>query len=323
MLSKIIALIVGLSFFYSGFSYSLKVASLESRSSIEVRSLYVVKKALKEISGGNLDMIIYPESQLGNKEQIASMLREGEVDFAPAGVGYFFSLVPDATIINVPYAFTNFDQVRKALNSKGGEYLVNKVEKYGITILKSVMEVGFRQTTSNKPIYKLSDFKGLKIRVPPTPLPFGLQIVNGGGSLVTVPYSELYLALQTHLVDGQENPLQLIKDNKLYEVQKYLAITNHMVDAKRMTFSKKRWDKLSNREKDWIQTAIYKGVEFYNKEARAARARTLEYLKSEGMIITRPDLEEFRNSMKPYFKKAEKMYSKIVVDTFLHHKWDQ
>jgi tripartite ATP-independent transporter DctP family solute receptor len=186
---------------------------------------------IREASKGRLDIKLFPANQLGSDTDLLGQVRSGGVEFFNLSTSILATLVPAASIPNVGFAFTDYDAVWKAMDGGLGEYVRAQIAKSGIISVCKVQDNGFRNiTTSTRPIATPDDLKGFKIRVPPAPILTSLFTSIGAGP-TPINFNELYSALQTHIVEGQENPLAIIATTRLYEVQKYCSMTGHVWDG--------------------------------------------------------------------------------------------
>ncbi|HQT43134.1 MAG TPA: TRAP transporter substrate-binding protein [Halothiobacillus sp.] len=184
-----------------------------------------------EATGGRLQIDVFPAAQLGTDAQLLSQVRLGGVQFINLASSVLATYVPTAGIVNVGFAFNNYDQVWKAMDGELGTFISAQIGKAGLMTVGQSWDNGFRQITSAvKPIKNPADLKNFKIRVPPAPML--TSVFQALGAYPTpIDFSEVYTALQTHLVDGQENPLAIIDTAKLYEVQKYCSLSSHVWDG--------------------------------------------------------------------------------------------
>lgn len=185
-------------------------------------------KAVAEQSSGRVNITVFPNSQLGGDPEMLSQVRAGGIELMAAPSLTLSILVPLSGLPSIGFAFQSYDQVWAAMDGGVGEFVREAIGKTGVVPLKKVWDNGFRQITSssNRQLNSVDDFKGFKIRVPVTALLTSL--FSGLGALPSsISYNELYSALQTHIVEGQENPLAQVSTGKLYEVQKYCALSNH------------------------------------------------------------------------------------------------
>ncbi|MEJ1977457.1 MAG: TRAP transporter substrate-binding protein [Acetobacteraceae bacterium] len=185
-------------------------------------------RKIKDATNGDVDVQVFPNSQLGDDTHMLSNLRSGAIQMMAIGDNILGTLVPSAAIDNVGFAFKSVETAWSALDGGVGDLVRADIAKTGLFPMHRIWDEGFRQiTTSPKPINTPDDLHGLKMRVPPSPISLSL-FQSLGAAPVTINASELYTALQTHVVDGQENPLGNIETMKLYQVQKYVSMTDHM-----------------------------------------------------------------------------------------------
>ncbi|HEX5785493.1 MAG TPA: DctP family TRAP transporter solute-binding subunit, partial [Burkholderiaceae bacterium] len=186
-----------------------------------------------------------------------------------------------------------------------GKALHKKLEDKGLVGL-AYYELGFRTITNSKrPITKLEDLEGLKLRVIPNPI--NVDWVKALGANPTpLPFPELYAALEQGAVDGQENPFSTINSAKLYEVQKHMVLSNHQYNPQSVVVSKKFWDKLSPAEQKILADAAVESAKFQREQARAQAAGILDNLKKNGMQVTQlsaQDMGRLRDKMRPVTAK--------------------
>ncbi len=204
--------------------------NLPATHPLNLRANEAVERVLKA-TDGRVEIRVFPNNQLGSDTDTLSQLRSGAVEFFTLSGLILSTLVPAASINGVGFAFKDYDQVWRAMDGKLGAFVRAEVAKRGLTAMDRMWDNGYHQTTTGtKPIQSPEDFRGLKLRVPVSPL-WTSMFTALGASPASINFSETYSALQTKIVDGQENPLAVIDSNKLYEVQKYCTMTNHMWDG--------------------------------------------------------------------------------------------
>ncbi|MCA1395222.1 TRAP transporter substrate-binding protein [Bradyrhizobium sp. BRP56] len=185
-------------------------------------------KAVGARSSGRVNITVFANSQLGGDPEMLSQVRAGGIELLAAPSMTLSTLVPLSGLPSIGFAFQSYDQVWAAMDGGVGDLVRDAITKTGVVPLKKVWDNGFRQITSSssRQLNSVDDLKGFKIRVPVTALLTSL--FSGLGALPSsISYSELYSALQTHIVEGQENPLAQVSTGKLYEVQKFCALSNH------------------------------------------------------------------------------------------------
>jgi tripartite ATP-independent transporter DctP family solute receptor len=205
------------------------------------------QEAIDRIRGatnGRLEIRLFPANQLGSDTDLLSQVRNGGVEFFNQASSVLSTLVPAAGIVNTGFAFNDYDQVWKAMDGGLGKYVRAQIEKVGLVTVSKPWDNGFRQiTTSSKPINGPDDLRGLKLRVPSAPM-LSTLFTALGASPTPINFNEVYSALQTKLVEGQENPLAIIATARLYEVQKYCSMSNHVWDAYWILGNRKAMERL-------------------------------------------------------------------------------
>ena len=200
--------------------------------------------AIRAETKGRVDIQIFPNNQLGSDTDVLSQLRSGGVEFFTLSGLILSTLVPAASISGMGFAFNDYPSVWKAMDGDLGAYIRGQIAKANIVAMDKIWDNGFRQiTSSTKPIAAPADLKGFKIRVPVSPL-WTSMFKALDASPASINFAEVYSALQTKIVDGQENPLAIISTAKLFEVQKYCSLTNHMWDGFWFLANRRAWEKL-------------------------------------------------------------------------------
>ena len=254
--------------------------------------------AIKQETGGRFDLQIFPSSQLGSDTDTLSQVRSGGVEFFTLSGLILSTLVPAASINGMGFAFPNYDTVWKAMDGDLGAYVRAQIEKANLDVMEKIWDNGFRQTTtSTKPIAGPDDLRGFKIRVPVSPL-WTSMFEALGASPTSINFNEVYSALQTKIVDGQENPLAIISTAKLYEVQKYCSLTNHMWDGFWFLANRRAWQSLP----DDVRTIVAKHVNAAAVKERddvaKLNASLQQDLAAKGLVFNQPDPAPFRDKLR-------------------------
>src|SRR5580658_7279477 len=253
---------------------------------------------IKEESGGRFDITIYPSSVLGQDTAMMSQAIAGALEIYGMSMDILAQKNPPAAIFGVGFAFPDYPTAWKAMDGDLGSYCRGLSEKAGLYCLDKAFDHGFREITSkSKPINSPDDLKGMKIRLPVAPLFISL-FKHLGASPTPINFGEVYSALQTGLVDGQENPLILIDTAKLYEVQKYCSMTNHIWVGLHAAFNPDAWKRLSPD----LQALAYK---HFSEAAIAERAdwqvmdkTEIEKMTKAGLTFNHPDTKPFQEALK-------------------------
>ncbi len=210
--------------------FTLKVATGQSLGQPINTRLGAACKRIEATTGGRVKIGFFPASQLGSDTDLLTQVRSGGVDFLNIAASVTSTVAPAIGIANVGFAFKSYDQVWPAIDGALGKVSRAAVAKSGMLIVSRAGNNELRQISSfSKPIVTPADLKGYRIRVPVSPI-FTSMFTTLGANPTSINFNELYSALQTHLVDGQENGLVTIDAGKLYEVQKYVSMTNHIWD---------------------------------------------------------------------------------------------
>jgi TRAP-type transport system periplasmic protein len=256
-------------------------------------------------SGGKLKVQVFPGGVLGSDQANVSALQGGTLEMASMNSGIFASLVKDFAIYDFPFLFANPKEADAVVDGPFGKALHAKLEDKGLVGL-AYYELGFRHITNSKrPITKVEDIAGLKLRVIPNPI--NVDWVSALGANPTpLPFPELYAALEQKAVDGQENPVATIKGAKLFEVQKYITLTNHQYNPQSVVISKKFWDTLSAGDRKILQDAATESAQYQRTQSRASLMAGLEDLKKGGMQVSEfppAEVAKLREKMKPVIAK--------------------
>ncbi|OOF70700.1 sialic acid TRAP transporter substrate-binding protein SiaP [Rodentibacter caecimuris] len=308
------AVSLGISVAVYAADYDLKFGMNAGTSSNEYKAAEFFAKEVKEKSNGKIEISLFPNSQLGDDRAMLKQLKDGALDFTFGESARFQIFYPEAEVFALPYVISDFPTAQKALyETKFGQDLIHKMDKeLGLTLLSQAYN-GTRQTSSNRAINTIEDMKGLKLRVPnaATNLAYAKYV---GASPTPMAFSEVYLALQTHSVDGQENPLPTIQAQKFYEVQKYLAMTNHILNDQLYLVSNETFDELSDELKKVVKDAAQKAAEYHTQLFINGERDLISFFEKQGVTVTKPDLAPFKEAMKPYYAEFIKKNGKVGED---------
>ncbi len=253
---------------------------------------------VKQQTNGRLEIGVFPNNQLGSDTDMLSQLRSGGIEFFTLSGLIVSTLVPPASINGVGFVFKSYDQVWAAMDGKLGAFVRGEIAKRGLHPFERMFDNGFRQTTtSTRPIQAPEDFKGLKLRVPPSPL-WTSMFQGLGASPVTINFAEVYSALQTKIADGQENPLSLIETAKLYEVQKYCSLTNHMWDGFWMLANRRAWERLPPDLQKVVEREFTAAAEAERADIAKLNVDVRKTLEGRGLLINDVDSAPFRAALK-------------------------
>lgn len=270
-------------------------------------------KDVADATNGNLEIQVFPSSQLGGERDMAEGLKLGTLEMGLFGTGALQSLDKRLIIEELPYAWATRENAYAAMDGELGQALNGVLKEQGIIGL-SYWESGYRHITNSvRPINRLEDLKGLKLRVPEAEM--RIDTFKDLGALPTpLAFSEVFTALQQGTVDGQENPLATIASSKFNEVQEYLTLSGHIWGSALLGVSEQTWNSLSDENKDVIteKAEIWKLKE--REMIQKSDEELLESLKASGMKVTEPDVQEFKDAVQGVWNKYESQFGKDLVD---------
>lgn len=248
-----------------------------------------------ERSGGELQIRVFPSGQLGSDTALVASARGGQVDIVLTGNPYYTGLVGELNVLDLPFLFDNYAQAYAVLDGEIGQSLLAKLGEHDLKGL-AFWEIGFRNLTNSRhPVKAATDIKGLKLRTTPNPAHIAAFEALGANP-TPMPFTELFTALETRTVDGQENPVSLIRSANLYEVQDYLSLTAHAYTAAPLVMNKAKFESLNPEQQQLLVTAAIDSAQFERQELAKRLTGDLEFLKQQGMqIVEAPDRASMRD----------------------------
>jgi len=254
--------------------------------------------AIKAETNGRFELRIFPNNQLGSDTDMLSQVRSGAIQFFTLSGLILSTLVPAASINGIGFAFPDYDTVWKAMDGDLGAYVRGEISKAGLVVMDKIWDNGFRQTTSStRPILGPDDFKGFKIRVPVSPL-WVSMFKAFDAAPASINFSEVYSALQTKVVDGQENPLAIISTAKLYEVQKYCSLTNHMWDGFWFLANRRAWEAVPQDMRAIVAKNINAAAVNQRADVAKLNATLQQDLAGKGLTFNQPNVAPFRDKLR-------------------------
>ena len=256
-------------------------------------------------SGGKIKVALYPGGVLGGDAPTVSAVQGGTVEMTILNSGILASQVKEFAVYDFPFIFANPKEADAVVDGPFGKALHAKLADKGIIGL-AYWELGFRDLTNGRrPIHKVEDIAGLKLRVIPNPINIDwVKALDANPTPLAFP--ELFAALDQKAVDGQENPVSVILANKFAEVQKYLTLTNHQYNPQSVIISKKVWDTMSAAERQIVQDGATEAGKYQRQVSREQAVSTIDQLRKAGMQVTElPPSEQakLREKMKPVIEK--------------------
>ena len=294
----------------------MKLRLAHSGAETETQHLAALEfaKQVKSRTNGAIKVQVYGSSTLGNDNTAIASVRGGTIDLTTSGTPYYTGMVGRMNVLDLPYIFTSTEHAYKVLDGSIGRGLLDELETHGMKGL-AYWEVGFRSLTNSKhPVRTPDDVKGLKIRTTPNPAHIkAFQLM--GASPTPMPLAEVFGALESKAVDGQENPVNIVRNNKFYEVQKYMSLTRHAYTAMPVVMNKKKFDTLKpEQQKALIDAALAAGT-FQRDLIKKSESSDIAYLRANGMQIEENvNPEPFRKLVAEPIKQmfAEKYGTQLI-----------
>ena len=284
---------------FAAAEFTLKYANnLPATHPMNVRAKEMAAKIATE-SKGRIDFQVYPNNQLGNDTDTLGQVRSGAVDFFTLSPLILGTLVPAAQISGVGFAFKDYNQVWAAMDGELGAHVRKQIAATtSLFAFERCWDNGYRQvTTSTRPITKPEDFKGMKLRVPPSPLATSL-FRSFDAAPTSINFAEVYSSLQTKIVEGQENPLAVISTVKFYEVQKYCSMTNHVWSGFWFMGNKKSFERMPKELQEIVTRNINEAGMKQRADVKALNDSLATEMKGKGLAFNQPTVAPFRDKLR-------------------------
>lgn len=267
-----------------------------------------------ERTGGKISIRLHPDATFGKDLDVLSSMRVGGVDLSIMNTNLLVGVAKEAGLIDLPYLFNSEAEAFAVLDGPVGQKIHAALEAKGLVGL-AYFDMGYYHLHNNRrPINRLEDLEGLKVRVTETPI--SIEFIDTlGGKAVPITYAALYSALAKGEVDGGGQPLNNIVSAKFYEHQKYLTITRHTYTPQSLLMSKKTWDKLSAEEKKIVRDAADEARDFERRLSQENTAQALAFLKSKMAVNELPqsEMDRMRDKVKPVVDKYSREYGETLA----------
>ena len=254
----------------------------------------VFKTHLERLTDGALTVSLHPAGELGNSPTMLQGARLGTIDIVLVGNPYFTAFAPKMNLLDLPFLFWSAEHAYKVMDGEVGEALMSSLNQSNLQGL-AFWEIGFRNLTNNvRPVAVPADVAGLKLRTTPNPAHIEAFRILGANP-APMPFVEVYSALQTGTIDGQENPVNHIYASRLHEVQKYLSLTAHAYTAAPLVMNYARFMRLSAEQRTAVETAALEAAAYERRLNAEETAGSLQAMKDAGVeVVERPDVAAFR-----------------------------
>lgn len=269
------------------------------------------KEQVEEKTNGRVIVDIQPNGNLGDEREMTEGLQLGTIDITVAVAATLSGFDQDMDVFNFPYLFDTREEAFQVLDGETGKEIFDGMRNQGIEIY-GTFDLGFRSMTNSKrPIVAPDDAKGIRMRTLESSV-----CVDSLGKLgidaVSMSFGELFTALQTGAVDGQENPLFTIYNSRFYEVQKYLSLTEHFYPVCPLMVSDLVWNKLSEEDAAIVREELYDMVDYERKVAGEELDKTLQSIKAAGMEVNEVDKAVFREAISSVYEQYDAQYGELL-----------
>jgi len=276
---------------------------------------------LKERTNGRITATLYPDSQLakGEREMIEA-LQQGTIDIYVGSTGPVANFSPSMGILDIPFLFRDAEHVDKVLDGPVGQRLLDDLDAHKLKGL-AFWENGFRHLTNSRAAGKTPDeVKGIKLRTMENRVHM-TAFKAAGLNPTPMAFAEVYSALQTRVIDGEENPVAVIYSGKFYEVQKYLTLTNHVYSPAPMIISLARWQRVPKADQDVILATAREVAKFQRKVNRDEEAGKIKEMQEKGFVVVREvDQAAWQKAMAPAFEEFAKQFGKDNIEAIRNTK---
>ncbi|HSB03803.1 MAG TPA: TRAP transporter substrate-binding protein [Thermodesulfobacteriota bacterium] len=325
---RIVVLLAGVSFMVvilfvgpSAWAQTLKIrfAGNMPAQNANSKAMVVFKEEVEKLSGGKVQVDLFPAMQLGGAGENVDMVKSGTLFMCYAGAAYFVGYVPEIGVISLPFLFRDRPTVQKIMTGELGKELLKEMDKAGMVGL-AIWDLGSRNITNGKrPITQPSDLEGLKIRLQPSKVMLA-SFKALGANPVAMDIKEVYSALKQGVIDGHENPFAFIRDHRMYEVQKYLSVTGHFYDVMIVAANKKSFNEQPKDIQDMMWKALDKATKYQWEQAGKDDNEAFNELKQKGMTVntlTPAQAKLFQDKTQSIYQESEKGIGKKWIDKFI------
>lgn len=284
-------------------------------------AMQVFKETVERVSGGQIKVLTYDSASLFKQEQEVAAIKSGQADITATAAAWLTDDSPWVSMFTAGYIFKSYDHMTNVLNGPIGQEVFDRIAKeQGIRPLGAEY-LGTRQINlvADKPVRTPADLQGVNLRMPNTDSWIFLGKALGANP-TPISFSELYMALQTKTVDGQDNPLPSTKNAKFYEVTKSITITNHLVDSVWPAINEKKWQSMTDQQRAWVMEGVKAGIEYCDTTNLQAEAEVIDFFKKAGLKVYEADIDAFADHVlgqylaSPYAASWDKaMFEKITA----------
>ncbi|WP_417328664.1 TRAP transporter substrate-binding protein [Halomonas cupida] len=266
---------------------------------------------VEEKTDGEIIVDVGGNAQYGDDVEALTQMRLGSLAFSANSQGTTSGVIPQFSILGLPFLFDSLPTAWRVMDGEVGDELKQLAEAQGLVLL-ALWDNGIRNVSNNvRPIETPDDLDGIKIRTPPDPVTVDIFEALGANP-TPMNFSELYIALQQGVVDGQENPLMNIYSSKLHEVQDYISLTGHKYESTPLLMSKVVWDSLSSEDQQAVQEAAIEAGEFNRQASLEADENLRSAMEEEGVEFNEVDKTPFIEATQSVYDDWRKQYPELV-----------
>lgn len=292
-------------------SQSLQLAHNAAPGNPKAEASNKFAELVAEKTDGRVEIVVGESAQFGDDVEALTNMRLGTVAFSANSQGATSGVVPEFGVVGLPFLFKDLPQAWEVLDGPVGDELAEAAEAKGLVLL-ALWDNGIRQVSNNvRPIMKPEDLEGIKLRTPPDPMTVDIFEALGA-SPTPLAFSELYIALQQGVVDGQENPLMNIFSSKLYEVQKYISLTAHKYESTPLFASKVVWDTFSPEDQAAIREAAAEAGQMNRQMSQEADTNLRGEMEAAGVAFNEVDPAAFIEKTKPVIEEWHAKFPELV-----------
>lgn len=276
---------------------TLRIGFSTAESDPRVQASETFKKLVETRTEGRITVELHANGALGSDAELIKGVIDGDVDMTVSSAGNFANYVPEVGVSAFPFLFSDFEEAWEFVDGEEERQIEEGLEEYNVKVLAH-FDNGFRCVTTSEsvgPIHSVADMAGIRIRTPNNQIVMETLSALGADPYV-MDFTKLYEALKSGEFDAQENPVPIIYNSKLYEVQSCLAVTNHSYDMMLFVIRDDIWDSLSEEAQQILQSAALEAQKQDRETIQTQTAQYINRLEEEGMTITYPDLEKFREA---------------------------
>lgn len=285
----------------------------ENTESYHKQALWAASE-IKRKTSGRVEIDVFPSSQLGKETEINQGLSLGTVDIIYTGMAFAGRTLPALSLSSAPFVFRDHGHWQSFRTSQMWRELADQYEaKSGGHQIVGYTYYGMRHMTSNKPISKPEDMKGLKLRVPDAPI-FMMFPKAVGANPTPIAFAEVYLALQNGTVDAQENPLPTIEAKKFYEVQKYITLTGHITESIVTVVANAAWKKMSPEDRKIVETVLWDASTRSSAEILDAENKLADHFVKLGKTVNKVDRAPFAAAVRPLMTASDAPWSRDLFE---------